>query len=303
MILSRSETHDQSQIPSAACVDDVVDCCFRGHRRARACEDGLGPGGEGRRGRRSDRGIRLAEDRGTLQEGQVLRCGAGPCAEGGPVKLQLTTSVAFERPNKLALHSKGAMQQAIDVVSNGKTVFMSVPSMKKYIEAEAPATLEELLKDPLGTAAVQFTLMAELSAADPYEKLMQGVTSTSYAGLETIDGAKAHHLKFVQDQFDWELWTAAEGDPLVLRVVNDLTKSVANSPMAAQLKGQKLEMVQDFKGWKIDRGVDEKSFAFEPPAGSQEVRTSWKCSVVPAVVVAAELPRRRCWASRRPTSV
>ncbi len=189
----------------------------------------------------------------------------------GPAKIQLTTSVAFERPNKLAVHSKGGMQ-AVDLVSNGKTIFMSVPSMKKYTEADAPATLEALLKDPLGSAAVQFTLMVELCAADPYAKLMEGVTSTSYAGLETIDGAKAHHLKFVQDRFDWEMWTAAEGDPLVLRVVNDLTKSVANSPMAAQLKGQKIEMVQDYKGWKIDRGVDEKSFAFEPPAGAQKYK-------------------------------
>ena len=154
-------------------------------------------------------------------------------------------------------------------MSNGKTIFMSVPSLKKYIESEAPATLETLLKDPLGAAALQFTLMAELCTADPYEKLMEGVTSTSYAGLETIDGVKAHHLKFVQDQFDWEMWTAAEGDPLVLRVVNDLTKSVANSPMAAQLKGQKVEMTQNYKGWQFDRGIDEKSFAFEPPAGAE----------------------------------
>ena len=44
------------------------------------------------------------------------------------------------------------------------------------------------------------------------------------------------------------------------KVVVDLTKTLANSPAAAQFKNQKMEMTQNFKGWQIDRGVDAKSF-------------------------------------------
>ena len=116
-------------------------------------------------------------------------------------------------------------------------------------------------------------MIAELCSDDPYAKLMEGVKTSTYSGVEALDGAKAHHLKFTRDQFDWEMWVAAEGDPVVRRVVIDLTKMVANSPMAAQLKGQKMEMAQDYKGWQFDRGVDNKSFAFEPPAGLQKVKS------------------------------
>ena len=50
----------------------------------------------------------------------------------------------------------------------------------------------------------------------------------------------------------------------------DMTKTVANTPAAAQLKGQKLEFVQTFKSWKIDTALDGKTFTFEPPTGSQK---------------------------------
>ena len=32
-------------------------------------------------------------------------------------------------------------------------------------------------------------------------------------------------------------------------------------------------MIQDYKGWQFDHGVDHKSFAFEPPAGLEKVKS------------------------------
>ena len=116
-------------------------------------------------------------------------------------------------------------------------------------------------------------MIGELCTANAYEKLMESVKTATYSGREALDGADAHHLKFTQDQFDWDMWVAAEGDPLVKKVVVDLTKTLANSPAAAQFKNQKMEMTQNFKGWQIDRGVDAKSFAFEPPAGAKKVKS------------------------------
>ena len=69
------------------------------------------------------------------------------------------------------------------------------------------------------------------------------------------------------------LWVAADGDPLIRRVVMDLTKALANSPVAEQFKNQIVEMTESFKGWQIDRGVDEKTFAFQPPTGAQKINS------------------------------
>jgi thiol-disulfide isomerase/thioredoxin len=190
----------------------------------------------------------------------------------GPLAMQMTTTVAFERPNRLAVHPKGSVP-SIELVTDGKTMFLSIPALQKYTEGEAPATIDKLVRDPIAAAAIQFTMIGDLCAADPYASFMEGVKTTAYAGQETLDGTKTHHLKFAQDQFDWEMWVAADGDPIVRRVVVDLAKSVANSPAAAQFKDQKMEMIHNFKNWQFDRGVDEKSFTFQPPEGAEKVKS------------------------------
>ena len=77
-----------------------------------------------------------------------------------------------------------------------------------------PATIDALMTDPIGAAAPQFMMIGELCTANAYEKLMESVKTATYSGREALDGADAHHLKFTQDQFDWDMWVAAEGRPL-----------------------------------------------------------------------------------------
>ncbi len=189
----------------------------------------------------------------------------------GVVTIQHSYTVAFQRPNRLAVRSKGPAP-GIDIISDGKTMFVSSPDFK-YTEAEAPATIESIFSDRMSAGALGSTMLAELCAADPYRKLMEGVKTSTYSGVETLDGARAHHLKFTQDQFDWEIWVAADGDPLVRRVVIDLAKTIAHSPFAAQFKGQKMDLIQDYKGWQLDRGVDQKSFVFQPSSRAQKVKS------------------------------
>ena len=194
----------------------------------------------------------------------------------GPNSMKNSLAVVVERPNKLAIHGKGA-GLGIDVVSDGKTLSVSIPAVKRYTQGKAPASLS----DPSGDAMIQGVVMAslqgtmlvELTAADPYKALMDGVKTSTYVGGEVVDGARTHHVKCTQDQFDWEVWVAAEGDPLLRRVVLDMTKSAAKTPVAAQLKGQKLEHVQTFKGWKVDTALDAKTFTFEPPSGFEKAES------------------------------
>jgi peroxiredoxin len=191
----------------------------------------------------------------------------------GPNSMKTSLVVVIERPNKLAIRTKGA-GFGIDVVSDGKTLSLYIPAVKRYTESKAPASLSDISGDPMlqGVlmASLQGTMLVEFTAADPYKALMEGVKTSAYVGEEVLDGARTHHVKCTQDQFDWEAWVAAEGDPLLRKVVVDMTKSIVNTPAAEQLKGQTLELVQTFKGWKVDSALDGKAFAFEPPAGSQK---------------------------------
>jgi hypothetical protein len=193
----------------------------------------------------------------------------------GPTTRNTTVAAAFERPNKLAIRVRGVLLAGTDIFSDGKTLTISIAAAKKYTQSQAPASLADMSPDDetqgmlMGT--VQGSLILELTADDPYKALMEWVKTSDYLGEEVVDGGKVLHVKCTQVQFDWEVWIAAEGDPVLRKVVMDMTKSAANSPASAQVKGHKVDMVATFKGWKVDAPMDEKTFAFEPPAGAQKV--------------------------------
>jgi thiol-disulfide isomerase/thioredoxin len=188
----------------------------------------------------------------------------------GDHTIRTTTTVAFQRPNRFAVRA-GEGIPGVTVVSDGKTMFTFIPALHKYTETEAPASLDGLARDPLVVAALQGLMIGELGASDPYAKLMEGVKTARYAGQEALDGAQVHHLLFTQDQFDWELWVAADGDPTIRRVHVDLSKARVQAPGLEALKNLKMEMSQDYKGWRIDRDLDDKAFVFQPPKDAQKV--------------------------------
>ena len=187
----------------------------------------------------------------------------------GPATKENALTVVIERPNKLAIHIKGDAF-ITDVVSDGKTLSVSIPAAKRYAQSKAPSSLSDMSVDEMTQGilmfALQGTLLCELTVADPEKLLMKLAKTSTYVGEEVLDGGKAHHLKYTQGQIEWEIWIAAEGDPLLRKVA---TKSVIDSP-TKQLKGQELEMVQTFKGWKVNTALDETTFAFRPPPGSQK---------------------------------
>jgi hypothetical protein len=193
----------------------------------------------------------------------------------GPTTRKTTVAVAVERPNKLAIHVKGILLVGMDIFSDGKTLTMSIGAVKKYAQSKAPTSLSDMNPDEaiqvLLMGTLQGSMILELTAADPYKALMEMVKTSEYLGEEVVDGAKVLHVKCTQDQLDWEVWIAAEGDPVLRKAVMDMTKSVANPPAAPQFKAQKVDMVATFKGWKVDAPMDEKTFAFEPPAGARKV--------------------------------
>lgn len=179
-----------------------------------------------------------------------------------------SSTIAFERPNRLAIRVKGGAF-GVTAFSDGTTLSVFIPPLHKYTQTKAPATLEALMGDPIVQSSVQGMMIGELCSADPYASLMQGVKTITYAGQEAIDGVKTHHLKFTQDDFDWELWVAADGEPTVRRVLMDLSKSLAKAP--GQFKNQKMELIHTFKGWRIDAKLGEQTFAFQPPSGAEKV--------------------------------
>jgi peroxiredoxin len=183
-------------------------------------------------------------------------------------------TLAIQRPNRLAWHVENE-GQGIDVVSDGTNLTIHSAELKRYTQEKAPASFQEesfqeLSNHPLfGDATGDGIFFLKLLADDPYAAVTQGVGSVSYAGKETVGGKPSWHLKLAQEAFDWDLWIAADGQPVVVRVSHDLTKKLAAD--GVQADGARLTSTQDFTEWQWSVQPSADTFAFSPPAGSSKV--------------------------------
>jgi hypothetical protein len=169
----------------------------------------------------------------------------------------------IERPNHLSLKTRldGDPNKGPDVVADGKSLTVYRKGLKQYLQEEAPQKLSDvglrLLKVGAATTGMLFI---NVLADDPADQLMDGVNSCSYVGLDKVNGTPVHRMKFSQDQFDWEMWVAAEGKPFVLRMIR-----MAEGPNG------KITTTETYKNWKLDAAPPKATFTFSPPLGASKV--------------------------------
>jgi peroxiredoxin len=189
-------------------------------------------------------------------------------------KMKGTIDIVFERPNRLALRSKGPQFGGVTVVCDGKSLYTLIGTLKRYTKQGAPQSLEEITKNPLiGGVQGSGTFAIEFLKSDPAKSILEGVTASEDLGTEKVDGQPARHLHFTQkDDIEWQAWIAEGKDPLLLRVEIDLSKMVKKSAGAAfRGKEIKVTMVQAFTDWKLNAKALAADFVFSPPENAKEV--------------------------------
>jgi hypothetical protein len=169
----------------------------------------------------------------------------------------------IERPNRLSLKTQmdGDSKKGPDIISDGKKLTVYRKALKQYVEEDAPNDVSGLGSKvlPIGPFMTGI-LVPNLLNDDPGDSLLQGVNSCSYVGLDKVDGTSAHHMKFSQDQFDWEMWVAAEGKPFVLR----MSQSV-DGPNG------KTKFTETYKNSTVDAPAVKDAFTFTPPKDAAKV--------------------------------
>jgi hypothetical protein len=179
-------------------------------------------------------------------------------------KIAIMATVEFKRPNYFALrsrHSKDA-DAGLELVCDGQTLYAHARRLKQYTESKAPADLAGV-----GQALTRFghpstgMLFQNVLAEDPDDVLLDSVTSCVCMGQEKVGQVNAHHLKLKQPDLEWEVWIAAEGKPLVLKVV---TRTAGD--------GVRMVTVETYRNWKVDHKADDDAFQFVRPAGAEKVK-------------------------------
>jgi hypothetical protein len=169
----------------------------------------------------------------------------------------------IEKPKLFALKTEidGDPAKGPEIIADGKKLTIYGKSRKQYTEEDSPGSLGEigLMMLQIGPSMTGM-LFANVLQDDPADALMDGVTACSYVGKDTVDGTPVHRMKFSQDQFNWEMWVAAEGKPYILRMIR-----IVDGP------NSKLTTTETYKNWKLDGTIAKDTFKFSPPEGVTKV--------------------------------
>jgi hypothetical protein len=142
---------------------------------------------------------------------------------------------------------------------DGKNFTVLDVAKNLYARIDAPETIEktiDLLADKYGVVMP----LADLLADDPSDSYGRVADRVEYLGTQTVRGASCHHIAFAAPWLQWQVWIAAEGDPLPKRVQITYADELGKPRFLAYLDE-----------WKLGPAVEASAFAFTEPAGARKI--------------------------------
>ncbi len=103
--------------------------------------------------------------------------------------------------------------------------------------------------------------LVDLAVSDPYRNATAKVTKGIYLGLSPAMGYTCHHLAFVQENIDWQVWIQDGPQPLIRKFV--ITHK--NDPGAP-------EFTALITSWNMSDRIAESNFVFESSVGARKVQ-------------------------------
>jgi hypothetical protein len=166
-----------------------------------------------------------------------------------PGRLEL----AVRRPDRL-WYKLDSSQRRIAAWYDGSSFTLLDSDRNTCASTPAPKGLGQLFDDMatrLGFRPPLSVLLRDDSTRVVLERMISGF----YVGRDELEGQAYHHLAFQQANVDLEFWVAADGAPLLKRVVITQKKL----PTRPQLS-------YTIVAWEPGATLDEALFRFEPPA-------------------------------------
>ena len=122
----------------------------------------------------------------------------------------------MQRPNKLRVNYTGDRRQAGFYI-DGKNFTLYDQTANVYGVLPAGTDVESTL-DTIFNKYDFSPPLTELLANDPYAKFSTVVQSGWYVGKSVVRGYSTHHLVFVQQNIDWQIWVDDGQTPLIRQI-------------------------------------------------------------------------------------
>lgn len=178
--------------------------------------------------------------------------------------------VTAERPNRfLILRTDGDLGGT--VACDGQTMLQYMSELRQYTEGPAPESLDEFSTSVESMMLLDGGLggfMMALLSDDPMQRLTGQVKSSEYIGVETFQGSECHHLKFIAEEWDYDIWVTTGDEPTIRRILPDLSKQLGEEEKEL---GYTIQISFRTSKWQFDPELTDDAFAFKPPASAELV--------------------------------
>lgn len=178
--------------------------------------------------------------------------------DGQRLQFNAPATIDVERPNRFFAQREG------DIISqafyfDGKSLTLFNPDTKYYATVAAPATIDgalDMARDKLDIIAPGTDILDTRA----YSRMMSGVTSAIYLGIEMIGAQQCHHLAYRAGNVDWQLWVRVGDKPAPCKYVIT-SNDVVGTP---QFQVEVME-------WNSAPRFAANHFNFTAPAGAKKI--------------------------------
>jgi hypothetical protein len=177
--------------------------------------------------------------------------------EGSNIAENAQIVISVSRPGKFQAKSD-SKDNVRQVFFDGQNLSIYDETMKLYATVPVSGTIDDAvakIDEKYGFTPP----LAEFILSDPYAVLSKQIKSKAYTGKENIAGVDCHHLSFVGDVADSELWIGT-ADLLPRKLVATFKDREGNPKLQA-----------DFSNWNLTPTLDDKFFAFVAPPDAEKI--------------------------------
>ncbi len=167
-----------------------------------------------------------------------------PSRLGPPIVYTVRYDVAMQRPDKLRVVVPGD-GPASEFYFDGRTMTAYAPAENLVAVADAPGTIDTVLKQAYQTAAIYYPF-TDLVVADPYAALTEGAKLAFVVGPSGhVGGVKTDMVVWANDDVFLQIWIGTDDklprriraifreDPMALRHEVELSNWQLDAPVAA----------------------------------------------------------------------
>jgi hypothetical protein len=178
---------------------------------------------------------------------------------GQKIEFGSVRRVTVRRPDRLRADVVDRDGTRTGITFDGRAISVFLPDRRVYAVAPRAGSLDDAL-----TYFVEQLDMRlpgrELFSSDLPQRLQARVESARVVGMETVRHVRCVHLALRADDVDIQVWTQAEGTPLLRRLVITYRQVVGQPEFRA-----------DLTDWNLSPEVPDALFDFTPPAGAERI--------------------------------